>query len=74
MAQHGHGGRSHLFTLRVWPEDRDDGGVEWRGKVQHVISGEQQYFRDWSTLIAFLTATGVPGDELPAAGRMKDEG
>jgi hypothetical protein len=37
--------QSHLFTVRVW-----------RGKVQHVASGEARYFRDWSTLVAFLAS------------------
>jgi hypothetical protein len=45
---------SHLFTVRLWLEDLGDDQVEWRGSVQHVISGELSYFRDWSTLIDFL--------------------
>ena len=46
--------RSHLFTLRIWAEALGDGRTEWRGKVQHVHSGEVRYFRDWSTLVTFL--------------------
>jgi hypothetical protein len=45
---------SHLFTLRLWREDLGGSETEWRGKVQHVTSGEVRYFRDWPTLIAFL--------------------
>ena len=30
------------------------GQTEWRGKIQHVPSGETRYCRDWSTLVAFL--------------------
>lgn len=45
---------SHLFTLRLWREELGGGDAEWRGKVQHVTSGEVRYFRDWSMLIAFL--------------------
>ncbi len=45
---------SQLFTVRVWREDRGDGQSEWRGKVQHVLSGEARYFRDWQTLVAFI--------------------
>ena len=45
---------SHLFTLRLWREELGSGETEWRGKVQHVTSGEARYFRDWPTLIAFL--------------------
>jgi hypothetical protein len=45
---------SHLFTLRIWPEDLGNGQTDWRGKVQHVNSGEARYFRDWPTLEAFV--------------------
>ncbi len=46
--------RSHLFTVRLWLEELGNGESEWRGKVQHVTSGEVRYFRDWTMLIAFL--------------------
>jgi hypothetical protein len=45
---------SHLFMLRLWPEDLGSGQTDWRGKVQHVNSGEARYFRDWPTLEAFV--------------------
>ena len=45
---------AQLFMLRMWPEDLGEGRVEWRGKVQHVTSGEARYFRDWPALIACL--------------------
>lgn len=48
---------SYLFTVRVWREDLGNGHVEWRGKVQHVTSGEAYYFRDWPGLIACLQRT-----------------
>ena len=48
--QHG----SHLFMLRLWPEDLGGGRTDWRGSVQHVNSGEVRYFRDWPTLQAFV--------------------
>jgi len=44
--------RSELFTVRLWREYLGDGRVEWRGKVQHVTSGEARYFRDWPMLVA----------------------
>ena len=46
--------RSHLFTVRLWLESLGDGQTEWRGKVQHVPSGEARYFRKWSSLVIFL--------------------
>ncbi len=45
---------SQLFTVRLWVEELGNGQTEWRGQVQHVLSGEKRYFRDWSTLMAFL--------------------
>ena len=45
---------SQLFMLRLWPEDVGSGKTDWRGKIQHVNSGEARYFRDWPTLEAFL--------------------
>ena len=52
-----------LFTVRLWAEDLGNGQSEWRGRLQHVTSGEASYFRDWSTLIAMLQAM------LPTAER-----
>ena len=49
-----HQPRSHLFTVRLWVEELGNGKSDWRGKVQHVTSGEVRYFREWPTLIAFL--------------------
>lgn len=45
---------SYLFTVRLWPEKLDGGQREWRGKVQHVMSGEVRYFRDWFGLTKSL--------------------
>jgi hypothetical protein len=59
--------RTHLFTVRVWLEELGEGQTEWRGEVQHVISGETRYFRDWPALVAVMQAmlpkqggTGLP--------------
>jgi hypothetical protein len=45
---------THVFMLRMWQEDLGGGQTDWRGKVQHVESGEARYFRDWATLQAFV--------------------
>ena len=45
---------SQLFMLRMWLEDLGNGQTDWRGKVQHVNSGEVRYFREWATLEAFM--------------------
>jgi hypothetical protein len=60
---------SHLFTLRLWLEDLGSGQTDWRGKVQHVNSGEAQYFRDWATLEAFVEGLLRAGNVVkPDAG------
>jgi hypothetical protein len=46
--------RSHLFTVRLWTEPLGDGRFERRGRVQHVLSGERRYFRDWPALVGYL--------------------
>lgn len=46
--------RSQLFTIRLWSEELGNGRIELRGQVQHVLSSETYYFRDWVTLIATL--------------------
>jgi len=48
--------RSHLFTVQLWQEELSKGQTEWRGKAQHVSSGQVHYFREWSKLILFLQA------------------
>jgi len=62
--------RSHLFTVRLWREDLGHGRLEWRGQVQHVLSGETRYFRDWATLVEVMTAMlpGLEGSEASAKG------
>jgi hypothetical protein len=50
----------HLFTVRLWMEDLGEGRAEWRGQLQHVLSGETHYFREWPALIAVLLAM-LPG-------------
>lgn len=47
--------QSILFTVRVWRERVGDKRTEMRGKVQHVLTGETRYFRDWQTLHSFVT-------------------
>jgi hypothetical protein len=46
--------RSHLFTVRLWREPLGDGRFEWRGRVQHVLSGRRRSFRDWPPLERYL--------------------
>jgi len=61
------GAVSHLFTVRLWPEDLGAGQVQWRGQVQHVLSGEARYFRDWPELETHLLAMVLQGERASAA-------
>lgn len=45
---------THLFAIRVWPEEPEQGIVEWRGKVQKVNNGKGYYFYGWQALIELL--------------------
>jgi hypothetical protein len=65
--------RSHLFTVRVWAEELGAGQTEWRGRVQHVTSGEVHYFRDWTTLAALLPAMLPEVDANQAAIKPKTQ-
>ncbi len=49
------GAWSTLFTVRVWTESIGD-EAEWRGKVQHLHSGEARYFRGWQMLVESIEA------------------
>jgi hypothetical protein len=62
--------RSHLLTLRLWPEALGDGETEWCGKVQRVLSEEARYFRNWEALVGHLLAL-LP--EVEAAGPVEME-
>jgi hypothetical protein len=51
------GGRrssSHLFLVRIWTQPDLHGLPSWRGKLQHIPSGEAHSFEDWTSLVVFL--------------------
>lgn len=54
---------SQLFMVRLWREPTKNDRPEIRGKVQHVLTGEVQYFREWAALTAFMTAQIDAGDD-----------
>jgi hypothetical protein len=45
---------SHLFLVRLWLEDLGADQQEWRGRVQHILSGQVRYFREWAVLETIL--------------------
>jgi hypothetical protein len=55
---------SHLFRVRLWVEDLGSGRSEWRGKVHHVLSGQERYFRSWKELQEHMQAAlGEAGEQ-----------
>jgi hypothetical protein len=40
----------------VWFEPLGQGQTEVRGQVQHVLTGETRYFREWSKLVVYILA------------------
>ena len=46
---------SKLFTIRIWDEHIGDGIFEWRGRVQHVLTGDYTYFHTWEDLVSWLS-------------------
>jgi hypothetical protein len=57
--------QSELFTIRIWNERLGDGIFEWRGKVQHVLTGDYIYFHTWEDLVSWLSnnlETEDPGE------------
>jgi hypothetical protein len=52
---------SQLFTVRLWPEAVGDDLVEWRGRIDHVATGEGYYFREWSRMIVCFEKMLRPG-------------
>jgi len=45
---------THLFVIRVWAQDIENGRSEWRGRVQHIPSGEVHYFREWADMVSIV--------------------
>jgi hypothetical protein len=48
------GTQAQTFTLRIWTTNQENGSLEWRGRIQHVQSGEVRYCRDWDSFTAYV--------------------
>jgi len=46
----------HTFVLRVWlePKESRDGIPEWRGVIEHINSGKNQYLKELDEIGAFV--------------------
>lgn len=70
-SQHGPG--SHLFLVRLWSDEVADQN-EWRGRVQHVLSGEARTFDDWAMLVEqLLEMANTDGAEANVPGGKSKE-
>ncbi len=69
MAELQHPDHAHIFIVKLWQEVLDEEHnrkqIEWRGKIQDVFNGETHYFRDWSTIVKFIS------ENLPELGVQK---
>ena len=48
------GSQAQTFTLRIWVTNREGGNLEWRGRIQHIQSGEVQYCKGWEALVDYI--------------------
>jgi hypothetical protein len=72
---------AELFTVKVWQEILSGEKIEWRGKIQHAGTGEARYFRDWGTMVKFLTdilpkpkgARRAKGSKSSRGGHLRSE-
>ncbi len=59
MTEFKHPDHAHIFILKLWQEVLDEEHAhpqtEWRGKIQDVRNGETHYFRDWPTIVHFIS-------------------
>ena len=50
---------AHIFIVKLWQEvleeEQNHKQTEWRGKIQDVFNGETHYFRDWPTIVQFIS-------------------
>jgi hypothetical protein len=49
--------QAQLFTLRIWVTNQDEASLDWRGRLQHIQSGEVQHCRDWDTFVGYVEET-----------------
>jgi len=50
------------FVIRLWPE-RSAAGLRWRGRIDHVQSGESTVFLDVDGMVDFIHRFGVLDDD-----------
>ncbi len=48
------GTQAQTFTLRIWVTDQKDANLEWRGRIQHIQSGEVRYCQSWDAFTTYV--------------------
>jgi hypothetical protein len=62
----------HSFVVRIW---REVGPPQWRGRVQHAVTGETVLFRELDELSAFIEdRTGGWADQCPLGSEVSRGG
>jgi hypothetical protein len=51
---HTKGRRTTTFIVRLWQDDGEENSRPWRGQIEHVQTGEKEYVRDMTQVIAFI--------------------
>jgi hypothetical protein len=50
--------QASIFVIRFWRES-SEAGPHWRGRIEHVRSGESVAFGDLHAMLAFLRRFGI---------------
>ena len=45
---------SHIFTIRVWMEELEEGRLECRGRLHHGPRGPARHFQGWAALVDLM--------------------
>jgi hypothetical protein len=59
------------FVVRFWRE-WSAGGARWRGRIEHVQSGESATFVGLGAVLVFILRFGVMADEVSWPAREKN--
>lgn len=65
--------QSHLFTLRLWLEEPENGPEVIRGVARHALSGNSRPIRGWANLQEFLIEQLRSGGHTDSAGSQPDQ-
>lgn len=53
------------FIVRMWSEHAEGEAPQWRGQVEHIQSGDQEYFHALDRILDFIVARRDEGHEQP---------